>query len=535
MKFKYVPLLLREKRGKPKIEYEKLTEKFVREIKIRGKTFLEVEPEALRLLAREALARVNFYFRTSHLKNLASILDDPEASDNDRFVAAMLLKNAIISAEGQLPLCQDTGTANILGYKGEKVLTGVDDVRYLSHGVFEAYTGLNLRASQNAPLSMLEEINTGDNLPAQVEIFSTTGNEYQFYIMAKGGGSSNKTALYQENKSLLADEPTLYEFLKERIKAIGVAACPPYRIAVVVGGLSPEMNVKTVKLASAGFLDDLTTIPTGKPHGYRDLDWEKKVLRIARETGLGAQFGGVALAVEARVIRLPRHGGSLPVGIGVSCNADRNIRAKITKGGLFVEKLDRNPARFLPKIESLSLEEVPSINLDQGMEGLVKELSKYPVGTRLSLSGTLIVARDIAHLRLKKMLDEGKPLPDYFKKFAIYYAGPARAPRGMPTGSFGPTSAQRMDNYVEDFMKAGASRGMLAKGNRSDKVVEACRKYRGFYLGTIGGAAALVAKEHIVSSELLDFPDLGMEAIRKIVVKNLPAFIIFDDKGNRFY
>lgn len=532
MKFDYVPLFPRQKQ---KIEYEKLTGKFVEEVKWKGKSFLKVQPSGLRYLAREALARVNFYFRTSHLENLASILDDPEASENDRFVAAMLLKNAIISAEGQLPLCQDTGTANIIGYKGENVLTGVDDVKYLSHGVFDAYTGLNLRASQNAPLSMLEEKNTGNNLPAQIEIFSTRGNEYLFYIMAKGGGSSNKTALYQENKSLLKDENTLYEFLKEKIKAIGVAACPPYRIAVVVGGLSPEMNLKTVKLATAGFLDDLITAPSGKPHGYRDLDWEKKVMEIARETGLGAQFGGVALALEARVIRLPRHGGSLPVGIGVSCNADRNIRARITRQGIFLEKLDRNPARFLGKIERFTRSEAPAIDLDQGVEKLVEELSRYPVGTRVSLSGTLIVARDIAHLRLKKMLDEGKPLPDYFKKYAVYYAGPARAPKGLPTGSFGPTSAQRMDNYVEEFMKAGASRVMLAKGNRSEKVVEACRKYRGFYLGTIGGAAALVAREHIISSELLDFPDLGMEAIRKIVVKDLPAFIIIDDKGNRLY
>ncbi|NPV84036.1 MAG: fumarate hydratase, partial [Candidatus Aminicenantes bacterium] len=415
------------------------------------------------------------------------------------------------------------------------VLTGAEDARHLSRGVFEAYTGLNLRASQNAPLSILEEKNTGNNLPAQVEIFSTSGSEYHFYFMAKGGGSSNKTALYQENKSLLRDEQTLLDFLREKIKAIGVAACPPYRLAVVIGGLSPEMNVKTVKLASAGFLDNLVTRPTGLPHGYRDLEWEKKVLRIARETGLGAQFGGVALAMEARVIRLPRHGGSLPVGIGVSCNADRNLKAKINRYGIFVEELDRNPARFLKKIDALKLEEAPAINLDQPIDSLVEELSRYPVGTRLRLSGTLIVARDMAHLRLKKMLDEGKPLPDYFKNHPVYYAGPARTPEGLPTGSFGPTSAQRMDNYVEEFMKAGASRVMLAKGNRSDKVAEACRKYRGFYLGTIGGAAALVAREHIVSSELVDFADLGMEAIRKIVVRDLPAFIIFDSRGNKLY
>ncbi|RFT15178.1 MAG: Fumarate hydratase class I, aerobic [Candidatus Saccharicenans subterraneus] len=532
MKFEYTPVFPQQREH---TKYRKLTSDHVTEVRCRGEKFLRVEPEALRLLAREAFSLVNFYFRTSHLENLAAILDDPEASKNDRFVAASLLKNAVISAEGLLPLCQDTGTANIIGYKGERVLTGAEDARYLSRGVFEAYTGLNLRASQNAPLSILEEKNTGNNLPAQVEIFSTSGSEYHFYFMAKGGGSSNKTALYQENKSLLRDEQTLLDFLREKIKAIGVAACPPYRLAVVIGGLSPEMNVKTVKLASAGFLDNLVTRPTGLPHGYRDLEWEKKVLRIARETGLGAQFGGVALAMEARVIRLPRHGGSLPVGIGVSCNADRNLKAKINRYGIFVEELDRNPARFLKKIDALKLEEAPAINLDQPIDSLVEELSRYPVGTRLRLSGTLIVARDMAHLRLKKMLDEGKPLPDYFKNHPVYYAGPARTPEGLPTGSFGPTSAQRMDNYVEEFMKAGASRVMLAKGNRSDKVAEACRKYRGFYLGTIGGAAALVAREHIVSSELVDFADLGMEAIRKIVVRDLPAFIIFDSRGNKLY
>lgn len=532
MKFEYTPVFPQQREH---TKYRKLTSDHVQEVRCRGEKFLRVEPEALRLLAREAFSLVNFYFRTSHLENLAAILDDPEASKNDRFVAASLLKNAVISAEGLLPLCQDTGTANIIGYKGERVLTGAEDARYLSRGVFEAYTGLNLRASQNAPLSILEEKNTGNNLPAQVEIFSTGGSEYHFYFMAKGGGSSNKTALYQENKSLLRDEQTLLDFLREKIKAIGVAACPPYRLVVVIGGLSPEMNVKTVKLASAGFLDNLVTRPTGLPHGYRDLEWEKKVLRIARETGLGAQFGGVALAMEARVIRLPRHGGSLPVGLGVSCNADRNLKAKINRYGIFVEELDRNPARFLKKIDALKLEEAPAINLDQPIDSLVEELSRYPVGTRLRLSGTLIVARDMAHLRLKKMLDEGKPLPDYFKNHPVYYAGPARTPEGLRTGSFGPTSAQRMDNYVEEFMKAGASRVMLAKGNRSDKVAEACRKYRGFYLGTIGGAAALVAREHIVSSELVDFADLGMEAIRKIVVRDLPAFIIFDSRGNKLY
>ncbi|HEK85935.1 MAG: FumA C-terminus/TtdB family hydratase beta subunit [Candidatus Saccharicenans sp.] len=532
MKFEYGTLF---PQSKDHTRYLKLSSEYIRETKWRNKSFIEVKPEALRLLAREAFFRVNFYFRASHLENLASILDDPESSSNDKFVAAMLLKNAIISAEGILPLCQDTGTANIIGFKGENVLTGVDDAKYLSHGVFDAYTRLNLRASQDAPLSMLDEVNTGNNLPAQIEIYSQPGQEYQFLFVAKGGGSSNKTALYQENKSRLKDEQTLLDFLREKIKAIGVAACPPYRIAVVVGGLSPENNIKTVKLATTGYLDNLVTEPSGKPHGYRDLEWEKKVLQVARETGLGAQFGGAALAVEARVIRLPRHGGSLPVGIGVSCNADRNLKAKINRQGIFIEALDQNPSRFLKKLEALELGKAPEINLDRSMDDLVADLSRYPVGTRLSLSGTLIVARDIAHLRLKKMLDEGKPLPEYFKRHPVYYAGPAKTPRGLPSGSFGPTTAQRMDAYVEEFMKAGGSRIMLAKGNRSSIVLEACQKYRGFYLGTIGGAAALVAREHILSSELVDFEDLGMEAIRKIVVKNLPAFIIFDDKGNKLY
>jgi len=532
MKFSYSPLF---PEARDRTRYLRLTAEYVREVKSRKKKILEVKPEALRIVAREAFSRVNFYFRTSHLENLASILDDPESSANDRFVAAALLKNAIISAEGVLPLCQDSGTANIFGFKGEKVLTGADDARWLSRGVFEAYTGLNLRASQMAPLSMLEDVNTGTNLPAQVEIFSTPGCEYRFLFIAKGAGSSNRTALYQENKSLLRDEQTLMDFLRDKIMAIGVDACPPYRMAVVIGGLSAELNLRAVKLATAGWLDNLVTNPSGLPQGYRDLKWEEKVLKIARKTGLGAQFGGAALAVEARVIRLPRHSGSLPLGIGVSCSADRNIRAGINRNGIFIEALEMNPARFLKKIETLGFEKVPEINLDQSVDDLISELSKFPVGTRLSLSGTLIVARDTAHLKLKKMLDKGEPLPDYFKRHPVYYAGPARTPEGMAAGSFGPTTARRMDAYVEELMKAGASRIMIAKGGRSLNVVEACRKYGGFYLGTIGGAAALVAKEHIVSSEPVDFEDLGMEAVRKIVVRNLPAIVIFDNKGNRLY
>jgi len=516
------------------VKYRKIRDG-VRTMKSGGRTFLRVEPAALTLLAEEAFTDVAFFFRTRHLENLAAILGDPAASENDRFVAGALLRNAAISAEGELPTCQDTGTATVVAYKGEAVLTGADDTRYLARGVFKAYARNNLRYSQVAPLGMLDEENTGTNLPPQVDIYSRPGSEYRFLFVAKGGGSSNKTSLYQENKSLLQSEQSLAGFLGEKIKAIGVAACPPYRLAVVIGGTSPEMTLKTVKLASAGYLDDLTTVPTGKGSAYRDLDWEARVLELARANGLGAQFTGKYFALETRVIRAPRHAGSLPVGIGVSCNADRNIKGKITRAGVFLEKLDRNPGRFLARLEKLDFGPGIPIDLDRPIEAIIADLSQYSVGTRLVLNGTLIVARDIAHARLKKMLDEGRPLPAYFRAHPVYYAGPAKTPRGLPSGSFGPTTAQRMDGYIADFMKAGASRVTLAKGNRAEAVIEACRLSNGFYLGTIGGAAALMAKEHILESEVVDFADLGMEAVRRIRVRDLPAFIIYDNKGNSLY
>ncbi len=533
-RFEYTPLFLMTR---DTTKYRKIGdgEALVRTKTMGGREFLLVEPRALTMLAEEAFHDVSFYFRTRHLEGLAGILDDPKSSQNDRFVAAALLKNAIIAAEGLLPTCQDTGTANIIAHKGERVLTGVNDVRWLARGVFDAYAENNLRYSQVVPASMFDEENTGTNLPAQVDITAEPGADYTFLFVAKGGGSSNKTSLYQENKSLLTSEMRLEGFLAEKIKSIGVAACPPYRLAVVIGGTSPEMCLKTVKLASTGYLDDLVTKPGAPGEAYRDLAWEKRVLALAQANGLGAQFGGKYFALEARVIRLPRHAGSLPVGIGVGCNADRNAKAKITRRGVFLETLDRDPARFLPKLDRIEGEAGVPIDLDRPMDDIVAEFARHPVGTRVSLNGLLVVARDIAHARLKKILDEGKPLPEYFTTHPVYYAGPAKTPKGMPSGSFGPTTAQRMDGYIAEFMKAGASRVTLAKGNRSPAVIDACRESNGIYLGTIGGAAALVAKEHIRSSEVIDFPDLGMEAVHMIRVVNLPAFIIYDNKGHNLY
>jgi fumarate hydratase class I len=516
-------------------KYRKLAGGRVRTVNAAGRTFLRVDPESLSHLAEEAFTDVSFFLRTRHLEGLVAILDDPEASENDRFVAAALLRNAAVSAEGELPLCQDTGTATIIAHKGEGVLTGADDARFLSRGVFDAYRKQNLRYSQVAPLGMLDEKNTGTNLPAQIDIYAEPGAAYKFLFVAKGGGSSNKTSLYQENKSLLLSERTLLDFLAEKITAIGVAACPPYRLAVVIGGTSPEGTLKTVKLASAGYLDNLAAAPTAKGQAYRDFDWEKKILDLARKNGLGAQFTGKYFALEARVVRMPRHAASLPVGIGVSCNADRNIRGKITRDGIFLEKLDRDPGRFLAKLEGQDFGPVVMVDIDRPIDKVVATLSAYPVGTRLSLTGTLVVARDIAHARLKKILDEGRPLPAYFRDHPIYYAGPAKAPRGRPTGSIGPTTAQRMDGYIAEFMSRGASRITLAKGGRAAAALDACRRYNGFYLGTIGGAAALVADKHITASEVIDFEDLGMEAIRMIRVEGLPAFILYDNKGNSLY
>jgi fumarate hydratase, class I len=493
---------------------------------------LKVEARALSALAREAFADLSFYLRPSFLSNLAAVLDDPQASANDRFVAEALLRNAVISAEGELPLCQDTGTINVLAYKGHRVLTDGRDEEALALGAGSVYRERNLRYSQMAPLSVFDEVNTGNNLPAQIDIAAAEGEYYKFLFLAKGGGSSNKTALFQESKAFL-NERSLLAFLEEKIAALGVAACPPYRIAVVVGGLSPEMTLKTVKLATAGYLDGLPGRGRKSGAAFRDAAWEARMMEAARASGLGAQFGGRHLAHEVRFIRLPRHAGSCPVGIGVGCNADRNLKAKITGKGIFLEAVERNPGRFL-KSGGLQVTGTP-LDLNRPLAEIRRTLSAFPVGTLLRLSGPLVVARDIAHARLKKILDQTGDVPAFFKNHPVYYAGPAKTPRGFASGSFGPTTGQRMDGYLAAFMKAGASLVTLAKGNRSPAVTEACRAYGGFYLGTIGGAAALVAKEHILSSTSIDFADLGMEAVRLIIVRDLPAFILSDDKGGNLY
>lgn len=517
-----------------KTVYRLLTRDFVAEEKMGERTFLKVDPEGLRALAKQAFSDVSFYLRTSHLEKVAAILEDPEASENDRFVAVTLLKNSAIAAKGTLPTCQDTGTSIVFAKKGQQVLTAGRDEEDLSRGIYEIFQDKNLRYSQLAPLNMFEEKNTGTNLPVQMEIHSVPGNEYEFLFLAKGGGSANKTFLYQESKAIL-NEKSLDQFLREKLFSLGTAACPPYHIAVVIGGTSAEATLKAVKLASAGYYDALPSQGNELGQAFRDLEWEKRVFHMAQETGIGAQFGGKYLAHDVRVVRLPRHAASCPVGIGVSCSADRNIKAKITSEGIFLEQLEMNPERFVPDEAKLSLTKPVAVNLDQPMAEILKELSKYPVKTRLALSGTLVVARDVAHARIKQMLDQGKPVPDYLKQYPVYYAGPAKTPAGMPTGSFGPTTAGRMDSYVEEFMKHGGSLIMLAKGNRSAAVREACKKYGGFYLGSIGGPAAILAKENITKMEILDFEDLGMEAVRKITVKDFPAFIVIDNKGNDFF
>lgn len=517
-----------------KTEYRLLTRDFVSIDKAFGQSLLKVQPEALTLLAREAFHDISFYLRTAHLEKVAKILEDPEASENDRFVAVTMLKNAAIAAKGELPMCQDTGTAIVFAKKGQQVWTGVKDEAYLSQGIFEVFQKDNLRYSQMAPLSMFEEKNTGSNLPAQIDIYAAGGPEYHFLFVAKGGGSANKSLLFQETKSVL-NEKSLEKFLKEKLFSLGTAACPPYHIAVVIGGTSAEATLKCVKLASAGYYDELPKQGSASGQAFRDLEWEKRIFEMAQETGIGAQFGGKYLAHDVRVVRLPRHAASCPIGIGVSCSADRNIKGKITPDGLFLEKLETHPERFLPDASKAAAANAVEINLDRPMPEILKELSHHPVKTRLSLSGTLIVARDIAHAKVKELLEQGRPMPDYFKNHPIYYAGPAKTPEGMPTGSFGPTTAGRMDGYVDEFMKQGGSMIMLAKGNRSKAVTEACKKHGGFYLGSIGGPAAILAKENILSMEIVDFEDLGMEAIRKIRVKNFPAFVICDDKGNNFF
>jgi fumarate hydratase, class I len=513
--------------------YRLLTDKYVKVTEEGGRKIMTVDPIGLQLLAREAVSDLSFYLRTSHLEKLAAILDDPEATDNDRFVAYVLLRNAVISADEDLPGCQDTGTAIIIGKKGENVRTGVKDAEYLSRGIFDTFKEKNLRYSQVVPLSMFEEKNTGTNLPAQIDIYSTEGMSYEFLFITKGGGSANKTLLYQQSKSLLNEE-SLIKFVKEKIKDLGTSACPPYHLALVIGGTSAESTLTAVKLASAGYLDELPLTGNAAGRAFRDIEWEKKIEKICHEYGVGAQFGGKYFVHDVRVIRLPRHAASCPVGLGVSCSADRNIKAFINEKGIYIEELEKNPARFMPA-KAPELEKPVEINLDRPMKEVLADLTKYPVKTRLSLTGTLIVARDIAHSVIKKMLDEGKPMPEYFKNHPIYYAGPAKTPEGMPSGSFGPTTAGRMDSYVDLFQSLGASLIMLAKGNRSRQVVESCKKHGGFYLGSIGGPAAILAAENIKSVEMVDFEELGMEAIRKIRVENMPAFIITDDKGNDFF
>ena len=519
-------------------KYRLVSKEGVSVIKLGDREFLQVEPSALTLLTETAIHDISHYLRTEHLEQLAKILKDPEASANDRFVALDLLKNANIAAGGILPMCQDTGTALIMGKKGQYVLTSAKDEVALSQGVYDAYTNLNLRYSQMAPVTTWEEKNTGNNLPAQIEIYADSDHqdEYNFMFIAKGGGSANKSFLYQETKAVL--NPTSFmNWLDAKLRSIGTAACPPYHLAIVIGGTSAEHTVKTAKLASTHYLDNLPTsgdAATG--HGFRDLALEEEVFKLTQKLGIGAQFGGKYFCHDVRVVRLPRHGASLPIAIAVSCSADRQAKAKITKGGIFLEQLETEPAHFLPETTDQHLNEnVVSIDLNQPMDAVRAELSKHPVKTRLSLTGTIVVARDIAHAKIKEMLDAGKPLPDYLKNYAVYYAGPAKTPTGFASGSFGPTTAGRMDSYVDQFQAAGGSFVMLAKGNRSKAVTDACAKHGGFYLGSIGGPAARLAQDCIKKVELLDFEELGMEAVWKIDVVDFPAFIVVDDKGNDFF
>ncbi|MDB4835413.1 fumarate hydratase, partial [Cyclobacteriaceae bacterium] len=498
-----------------------------------GRKILKVDPKALELLAEEAMADVGFLLRPAHLEKVAKILEDPEATDNDRFVAYQFLQNATVAAKGELPSCQDTGTGIVMGKKGENVFTGANDAEFLSRGIYNTYQKRNLRYSQIIAKNMFDEVNTGSNLPAQIDLYAEQGDEYKFLFLAKGGGSANKTFLYQKTKALLTEE-ALTAFVSERIKDLGTSACPPYHLALVIGGTSAESNLKTVKLASAGYYDELPTEGSAGGQAFRDLEWEAKVQEICQKSEIGAQFGGKYFTHDVKVVRLPRHAASCPVGLGVSCSADRNIKGKITEEGVFLEQLEENPSRLLPDTAP-HLEEAVEVDLDQPMEDVLKLLSQYPIKTRLNLKGTLIVARDAAHAKIKEIVDSGQPMPEYFKNHPVYYAGPAKTPEGMPSGSFGPTTAGRMDSYVGPFQANGGSMVMLAKGNRSPQVREACQKYGGFYLGSIGGPAAILAKENIKSVEVVDFPELGMEAVRKIEIENFPAFIICDDKGNDFF
>jgi fumarate hydratase class I len=515
--------------------YRNLTSDLVSVSSFDGQEVLRVAPEALTLVAREAFRDVSFLYRPGHLAQVAAILDDPAASDNDRSVALALLRNAAIAAERVLPMCQDTGTATIIAKKGQRVWTGGGDAEHLSRGVFETYTKENLRYSQTVPLTMYDEANSGSNLPAQIDVYATDGMEYHFLMLAKGGGSANKTYLFQETKALL-NPKSLVAFLSDKMRTLGTAACPPYHLAFVIGGTSAEACLKTVKLASAKALDGLPAGGGRSGQAFRDLDLEQQLLEAAQKTGIGAQFGGKYFALDVRAIRLPRHGASCPVGMGVSCSADRNILAKIDREGVWVEQLETNPARFLPaRYSGKRFTPKVTIDLRRPMPEILAELSKHPVSTAVSLDGPIVVARDIAHAKLKERLERGEGLPQYFKDHPVYYAGPAKTPEGMASGSFGPTTAGRMDSYVGLFQSHGASMVMIAKGNRSAQVTEACRKHGGFYLGSAGGPAALLAKECIRKVELIEYPELGMEAIYKLEVVDFPAFILVDDKGNDFF
>ncbi|NLH79482.1 MAG: fumarate hydratase, partial [Phyllobacteriaceae bacterium] len=515
--------------------WRKLTSDFVKVETFRGEEVLVVDPAALKLLAETALGEISHFLRPAHLAQLAKILKDPEATENDKFVALDLLKNACISAGGVLPMCQDTGTAIVMGKKGRRVWTDGGDEAALAEGVRDAYLKRNLRYSQLAPITMFEEKNTKTNLPAQIDIYEEGEGYYKFLFMAKGGGSANKTYLFQQTPSMLTEDRML-AFLKEKILTLGTAACPPYHLAVVIGGTSAELNLKTVKLASAHYLDELPTRGTELGHAFRDLDMEAKVLKITQELGVGAQFGGKYFCHDVRVIRLPRHGASLPIGIGVSCSADRQCLGKISKDGVFIEELEHDPAEFMPEIGDEHLDEgVVKIDLNRPMAEVLAELTKYPIKTRLSLTGSLIVARDLAHAKIRERLEKGEGMPEYLKNHPVYYAGPAKTPVGMPSGSFGPTTAGRMDSYVDQFQSFGGSMIMLAKGNRSAAVRDACKTYGGFYLGSIGGPAARLAQDCIKKVECIEYPELGMEAIWKIDVVDFPAFIVCDDKGNDFF
>ena len=521
--------------GADDTEYRLLTSDGITVQQALGREFLQIEPEILTQLTAAAMHDIAHLLRPAHLKQLRAILDDPEASGNDKFVASDLLKNACISAGGILPMCQDTGTAIVMGKRGQQVLTDGKDEEHITRGVYDAYTMLNLRYSQLAPLTMWEERNTGSNLPAQIELYATAGNEYKFLSMAKGGGSANKSYLYQETKAVLSPA-RMATFLEEKIRSIGTAACPPYHLAIVVGGTSAEYALKTAKYASAKYLDTLPTAGSMDAHGFRDLELEQQVLEITRRSGIGAQFGGKYFCHDVRVIRLPRHGASCPVAIAVSCSADRQAKAKISGNGVFLEQLETDPARYLPDTSESDLDgDVARIDLSRPMSEIRAELSRYPTKTRLALTGPMVVARDIAHAKINDLLDAGQPMPAYLRDHAVYYAGPAKTPEGYASGSFGPTTAGRMDSYVDRFQAAGGSLVMLAKGNRSAGVTAACKQYGGFYLGSIGGAAAKLAQDCITKVEVLEYPELGMEAVWRIEVRDFPAFIVVDDKGNDFF